>query len=526
MARTVAVCKDMRNREALHFAAMEGKFEVCKYLLEELELDVDPIDVDGHTETAKYLTEQGAHPAMPEKAGLTALHISAAIGATELLKFLLSKGVHVDSQSNFGTPLIQAAGHAKQDAVNVLLEHHADFVINKFSLAEYDMHTPFLANTFISTENRYHAFLLSSQYGIKPIEVAAQTGHRATVEILFPKTSTIQIIPEWSVDGILQYVPSETGDMQALILGSLMSAMPYGLKMEEEVGKAEESSNKKDASLTKQKLSKVQLCIYCRDLRKLTILSMRLCSLTLKMRSLYLLSGKLLKLQGSSGMLSPQYNIGEVALSCNCKQTAGGSQLRHRHRHRHRHRRRPSAAPSAAARPAAALFYTSRATSPFPTRRPWREFLDLSSFSLPYSPTDAASRVAKNLGHFRLNYAIVTLLAVFLGLLWHPVALMVFTAVLLAWYALYFSVDQPLVVLGRSFDDRVVLAGLSFVTAIALVLTGVGLNVLISLAIGVFVIGLHAGFRNSEDLYVDEEESGLFSVVGNQPLRPTSYTRT
>lgn len=186
----------------------------------------------------------------------------------------------------------------------------------------------------------------------------------------------------------------------------------------------------------------------------------------------------------------------------------------------------PSAAPSAAARPAAALFYTSRATSPFPTRRPWREFLDLSSFSLPYSLTDAASRVAKNLGHFRLNYAIVTLLAVFLGLLWHPVALMVFTAVLLAWYALYFSVDQPLVVLGRSFDDRVVLAGLSLVTAIALVLTGVGLNVLISLAIGVFVIGLHAGFRNSEDLYVDEEESGLVSVVGNQPLRPTSYTRT
>lgn len=54
MARTVAVCKDMRNREALHFAAMEGKFEVCKYLLEELELDVDPIDVDGITLKAIY----------------------------------------------------------------------------------------------------------------------------------------------------------------------------------------------------------------------------------------------------------------------------------------------------------------------------------------------------------------------------------------------------------------------------------------------------------------------------------------
>lgn len=42
------------------------------------------------------------------------------------MRFLLSKGVDIDSQSDAGTPLIWAAGHAQQDAVKVLLEHHAD----------------------------------------------------------------------------------------------------------------------------------------------------------------------------------------------------------------------------------------------------------------------------------------------------------------------------------------------------------------------------------------------------------------
>ena len=47
-------------------------------------------------------------------------------GEIELLRFLLSKSVDVDSQSDAGTPLIWAAGHGQQDAVKVLLEHHAD----------------------------------------------------------------------------------------------------------------------------------------------------------------------------------------------------------------------------------------------------------------------------------------------------------------------------------------------------------------------------------------------------------------
>lgn len=47
LARTVADVKDANKRTALHFAAREGRTEVCKYLLEELKLDIDPKDDDG-----------------------------------------------------------------------------------------------------------------------------------------------------------------------------------------------------------------------------------------------------------------------------------------------------------------------------------------------------------------------------------------------------------------------------------------------------------------------------------------------
>lgn len=51
-----------------------------------------------------------------------------------MLRILLSKGVDVDSQSDAGTPLIWAAGHGQEDAVKVLLEHHASVSLHFFSV--------------------------------------------------------------------------------------------------------------------------------------------------------------------------------------------------------------------------------------------------------------------------------------------------------------------------------------------------------------------------------------------------------
>ena len=44
--------------------------------------------------------------------------------------------------------------------------------------------------------------------GHLPIEIAAHNNRRKDVEILFPVTSRIPYVHDWSVDGILAYVKS------------------------------------------------------------------------------------------------------------------------------------------------------------------------------------------------------------------------------------------------------------------------------------------------------------------------------
>ncbi|XP_065022529.1 uncharacterized protein LOC135586839 isoform X2 [Musa acuminata AAA Group] len=211
LATTVADVKDANKRTALHFAAREGRTEVCKYLLEELKVDVDVRDDDGetplihasrqgHNLTAKYLLEQGADPSASSDLGATPLHHAAGTGNIELLNLLFSKGVNVESQSDAGTPLIWAAGHGQEESVQFLLEHHAN------ANAETDDNiTPLLSAVAAGSLPCLELLL---QDGLKPIQVAALRDIRDVVEVLLPLTSPVPNVSNWSTDGLIEFMQS------------------------------------------------------------------------------------------------------------------------------------------------------------------------------------------------------------------------------------------------------------------------------------------------------------------------------
>ncbi|CAL4898070.1 unnamed protein product [Urochloa decumbens] len=234
----------------LHFAAVKGRLEVCRFLVEESGLDVNSTTSDGGTPVAhaaatgmgsvlRYLLDQGGDPVMPDTMGTTPLHNAADGGHCEAIALLLSRGVDVDSlNSRLITPLDLAAGEGHDQAVKVLLEHGADFnriahktfaplmmaccagslkCIKLLVEAGADVNfkspygpSPLLAAVMDGSTNIVRFLLeagadpnISNEYWRYPIVHAACKGRRDLVEILFPHTKPIALLPNWSVDGII-----------------------------------------------------------------------------------------------------------------------------------------------------------------------------------------------------------------------------------------------------------------------------------------------------------------------------------
>ncbi|KAL3507715.1 hypothetical protein ACH5RR_033097 [Cinchona calisaya] len=133
--------------------------------------------------------------------------------------------------------------------------------------------------------------------------------------------------------------------------------------------------------------------------------------------------------------------------------------------------------------------------------RPWAQFFNLSTFSLPISISDATYRINQNLRYFLPNYTLLILITLFLSLIYHPFSLIIFLVIFAGWVFLYFSrsADDPLTISNFEISDRIVLGFLGLVTLVALIFAKVWLNVVVSVVIGVVIVCLHGALRAPEE---------------------------
>ncbi|KAI3911495.1 hypothetical protein MKW98_010382 [Papaver atlanticum] len=268
LAKTIQRLVDGDGRGSLAFAAAGGRVDVCRYLLEELNLDVDVKDdegvtplsygaVKGHLNTVEYLLEKGANPDGsndPDSTTNTPLHYPVLGGDREIQTMLLSKGICINVATRSGTALSYAALLCQIDAVKVLLDHHADPNVVLFGVV-----TPLTSTIAINSLPIMDLLLKAGAYpnakssgfapliyaviygatefivrlleagadpnvtnndGMTAVEMAARDGKSEIVEILFPVTSCIPTYPNWTIGALMEHVHSEAAQkkLQNLIL--------------------------------------------------------------------------------------------------------------------------------------------------------------------------------------------------------------------------------------------------------------------------------------------------------------------
>ncbi|KAL6893647.1 hypothetical protein ACP4OV_007745 [Aristida adscensionis] len=248
----------------LHDAARKGNMDSCMHLVERLGFDVNSAATDGSGMTplscavsggkavvVRYFLGKGADPNKQDSIGFAPLHYAAKEGFEGMARLLLSRGACVDLYSSEGTPLHVAASCGKCGVVQILLEHHADpdmvspdecvpltaslcattggitnetaclkcmklLVKAGADLNSTNPDTPLV----IATSKGFTecvAYLLEAgadanipikHDGSTPIEIAAKSGTRKLVEILFPFTNPIEDVSNWSVEGVIIHAKS------------------------------------------------------------------------------------------------------------------------------------------------------------------------------------------------------------------------------------------------------------------------------------------------------------------------------
>uniref|UniRef100_A0ACD5W2Q7 Uncharacterized protein n=1 Tax=Avena sativa TaxID=4498 RepID=A0ACD5W2Q7_AVESA len=244
-----------RGMNALHAAVGGlGNLAVCRYLVDTVGMDVNMWDTSpskqtplehavsgGNLPAVRFLLDHGADIHQENEEGATVLHLAAMKGKCDIVKLLLSRGADIEGKSEQGTPLHFAAVKGHETTVEVLLEHHADVskivpscLLTPLDAAVFASYTPcakllIQAGANVNDVNNSLARAASEglteiikclleagadpnrpeECGRMPIELAAVYASREDVELLFPFTSPIPNVEDWSVDGIINHAKLE-----------------------------------------------------------------------------------------------------------------------------------------------------------------------------------------------------------------------------------------------------------------------------------------------------------------------------
>ncbi|CAL5058219.1 unnamed protein product [Urochloa decumbens] len=255
---------NFKGLNALHAATGgKGVLPICRYLVEEAKMDINERDTftgkkmtplqhavfAGNLPAVRYLLDHGANLHEEEDTkghyGFTALHTAAKKGRCAIAKFLLSRGAYVYSKSCHAATLVHLAVLGGHDStLKILLDYNADpnKEVTLLTALVVALRTPSLSCLKLliqagaevngngtplavaAREGLTKAIkcLLEAganpntpdTFGRIPIELAAVYGTSEDVEILFPFTSPIPSVTNWSVEGIINHVKQERKQLE------------------------------------------------------------------------------------------------------------------------------------------------------------------------------------------------------------------------------------------------------------------------------------------------------------------------
>ncbi|XP_004495462.1 PRA1 family protein D-like [Cicer arietinum] len=142
--------------------------------------------------------------------------------------------------------------------------------------------------------------------------------------------------------------------------------------------------------------------------------------------------------------------------------------------------------------------FKEAAQSIMSTRHTWSEFLSLSALTLPSSFSDFTTRIGINLTRFLFHYSFILLFILLITLVYHPLSILLLLLSFAGWYFLFFSRDsaEPFSLFNLvAVDDRVVVLALAVFTLVVIAVTGVWLNVLLSVVVAAGVVCLHGASK-------------------------------